>query len=99
MHISTGDLLRVNIEKKTPLGVEAEGFIKRGELIPDESMIKCIIEELKTIKGSFLLDGFPRTSVQAEKLWEIQRIDSVVNLTVPYEIIIGELNSEFSSFR
>lgn len=52
-------------------------------------MIKCILEELKTVKGSFLLDGFPRTKVQAEKLWEVQKIDQVVNLIVPYEIIVG----------
>jgi adenylate kinase family enzyme len=84
-------LLRTNIEKKTPLGVQAEDFIKRGELIPDESMIQCILEELKVTKGSILLDGFPRTKVQAEKLWQVQKIDSVINLIVPYDIIIGEL--------
>jgi adenylate kinase family enzyme len=82
-------LLRINIEKKTPLGLEAEGYIKKGVLVPDESMIGCILEELKTVKGSFLLDGFPRNKVQAAKLWDIQKIDSVINLNVPYEIIIG----------
>lgn len=91
-HISTGDLLRTNIEKKTPLGLEAEKYIKKGELIPDESMIQCIMEELKTVKASVLLDGFPRTKVQAEKLWEVQKIDSCINLIVPYEIIIGKLS-------
>ena len=89
-HISTGDLLRVNIEKRTSLGVEAEAYIKRGELIPDESMIQCIMEELKINNGSILLDGFPRTKIQAEKLWEIQKIDSVINLIVPYDIIAGK---------
>jgi adenylate kinase family enzyme len=89
-HISTGDVLRKAITAKTPLGLEAEGYIKRGVLIPDESMIQCILEELKTVKGNFLLDGFPRTKVQAEKLWDIQKIDSVINLIVPYEIIIGK---------
>lgn len=89
-HISTGDVLRKNIEDKTALGVEAEKYIKRGDLIPDSSMIDCILHELKAVKGSILLDGFPRTKVQAEKLWEVQRIDSVINLIVPYEIIAGE---------
>lgn len=98
-HISTGDLLRTNIEKKTPLGLEAEKYIARGELIPDESMIRCILEELKTVKGSILLDGFPRTKVQAEKLWEVQKIDSVVNLIVPYEIIAGEIQSQTSTVQ
>lgn len=83
-------MLRNNIEKLTPLGIEAENYIKKGQLVPDESMIKCILEELKDIKGSYLLDGFPRTKAQAEKLWEVQKIDSVINLIVPYEIIIGE---------
>lgn len=69
--------------------MEAEKFIKKGALIPDESMIGCIVDELKTVKGSILLDGFPRTNVQAEKLWEIQKIDSVINLVVPYDIIAG----------
>lgn len=53
-------------------------------------MIKCILEEMKDINGSFLLDGFPRTKPQAEKLWQVQKIDSVINLVVPYEIIIGK---------
>lgn len=73
------------------MGLEAESYIKKGELIPDESMIQCIIEELKVNNGSILLDGFPRTRIQAEKLWEIQKIDSVINLIVPYDIIVGEL--------
>lgn len=97
--MSTGDILRTNIERKTALGLEAEKFIKQGALIPDESMIQCILEELKTVKGSILLDGFPRTKIQAEKLWEIQKIDSVINLIVPYEIIIGEALIKFSRVK
>lgn len=58
-------------------------------------MIKCILEELKTLKGSILLDGFPRTKVQAEKLWEVQKIDSVINLIVPYEIIIDRVKHRY----
>jgi nucleoside-triphosphate--adenylate kinase len=88
-------LLRNHIEQKTPLGVEAEGFIKKGELIPDESMIQCILHELKTVKGSILLDGFPRTKVQAEKLWQVQKIDCAMNLVVPYEIIIDRVKGRY----
>lgn len=72
------------------MGIEAETYIRKGQLVPDDSMIKCILEEIKDIKGSFLLDGFPRTNAQAEKLWNIQKIDSVINLVVPYELIVGE---------
>jgi len=75
--------------------VEAEKYIKKGELIPDESMIQCIMEELKTVKASVLLDGFPRTKVQAEKLWEVQKIDSCINLIVPYEIIIDRVKGRY----
>lgn len=90
IHLSTGDVLRNNIEKLTPLGIEAETYIRKGALVPDDSMIKCILHELKYVKGSFLLDGFPRTKTQAEKLWDVQKIDSVVNLVVPYELIVGK---------
>lgn len=53
-------------------------------------MINVIVHEMKDMKGSFLLDGFPRTRVQAEKLDKVQPIDCVLNLIVPYDIIIGE---------
>jgi nucleoside-triphosphate--adenylate kinase len=83
-------VLRTNIEKCTALGIEAENYIKRGKLVPDESMINVIMHEMKDIKGSFLLDGYPRTRVQAEKLDKVQPIDCVINLIVPYDIIIGD---------
>lgn len=89
MHLSSGDILRKNIEQKTEFGIEAEKLIKLGKLIPDEQMNKSILNELKSINGSFLLDGFPRTKAQAERLWEDQKIDFVISLDVPYEIIIG----------
>ena len=90
-HVSTGDVLRHHIDDKTPLGLEAQNYINSGKLIPDEQMVKCIVEELKKLEGkSILLDGFPRTKIQAQKLWDIQKIDSVISLIVPYEIIIGE---------
>lgn len=87
--------MRNNIEKKTSLGIEAESYIKLGKLIPDSSMINCILEELKTVEGSILLDGFPRTSAQAEKLWEVQKIDSVLSLIVPYEIIADRVKHRY----
>lgn len=94
-HLSTGDVLRTNIEQETPLGLEAEKYIKKGELIPDESMIQCILQELKTVKGSILLDGFPRTKIQAEKLWEVQKVSCAINLKVPYDIIIDRVKGRY----
>jgi nucleoside-triphosphate--adenylate kinase len=58
-------------------------------------MINCILEELKNVEGNILLDGFPRTSVQAEKLWEVVKIDVAMNLIVPYEIIIDRVKKRY----
>ncbi|MEO6188867.1 MAG: adenylate kinase [Ginsengibacter sp.] len=69
-HLSTGDLLRSEISRKTPLGIEAKKFVDRGQLAPDEvviGMISSTLDENHDLKG-FLFDGFPRTSKQAEAL-------------------------------
>ncbi len=69
-HLSSGDLFRENIKHGTLLGVEAKGFIDRGELVPDPTVIKMIMSHLATTvceKGA-LLDGFPRTTPQADAL-------------------------------
>lgn len=68
-HISTGDLFRAAIKNKTPLGVEAKGYMDRGNLVPDSVTIGMVTEVLKTLNGkAFILDGFPRNVVQAEAL-------------------------------
>jgi adenylate kinase len=69
-HLSTGDLLRSEIAKKTKLGTEAKGFMDQGQLVPDEvviGMISSALDENKDAAG-FLFDGFPRTRAQAEAL-------------------------------
>ena len=69
-HLSTGDLLRSEIAKKTPLGQEAKKVMDQGQLVPDEvviSMIRHALDENPQSKG-FLFDGFPRTAIQAEAL-------------------------------
>jgi adenylate kinase len=69
-HLSTGDLLRSEISRQTPLGLAAKSFMDKGELVPDEvviGMISSALEENPQVKG-FLFDGFPRTSAQAEAL-------------------------------
>jgi adenylate kinase len=68
--ISTGDLLRDNIAHGTPLGVQARSIMARGELVPDELMYGIVAERLRAVdcKRGFVLDGFPRTSGQAEWL-------------------------------
>jgi len=69
-HVSSGDLFRENIKNGTPLGLEAKGYMDRGELVPDATVIGMIIAHLETeacAKGA-LLDGFPRTIPQADAL-------------------------------
>lgn len=69
LHISSGDLFRAAIKNQTPLGMKAKSFMDRGELVPDDVTIDLIKEVLLLKKGKkFILDGFPRTTVQAEAL-------------------------------
>lgn len=65
--ISTGDILRANVRGGTPLGVEAKGYMDRGELVPDDLIIRMMDSELDQ-PGDVILDGFPRTVPQAEAL-------------------------------
>lgn len=63
-HVSTGDLLRESVKKKTEVGKEAKGYMEEGKLVPDNIVIKILIEELEKLEN-FMLDGFPRTKQQA----------------------------------
>ena len=94
-HISTGDIFRANLKSGTPLGVEAKGYMDKGELVPDSVTNAMVADRLThpDTKNGFLLDGFPRNVVQAEVLAEIVKeagtpIDAALELTVdPNEII------------
>jgi adenylate kinase len=69
-HISSGDLFRENLQQKTALGLQAQGFMQRGELVPDDVTIAMIRERMRKedcLRGA-ILDGFPRTVKQAEAL-------------------------------
>ncbi|PWN20142.1 ADK-domain-containing protein [Microstroma glucosiphilum] len=95
--ISAGDLLRQHIERGTELGKKADGIIKRGDLMDDETMMQMVGKEVEE-KGaeSWLLDGFPRTTGQARLLDEaLQRqgrpLNLVVNLDVPEEVILKRI--------
>lgn len=72
-HISTGDLLREEVKKGTELGKEAEGLMKAGKYVPDELIIKLIENRIEQpdCDNGYILDGFPRTKVQAEKYGEL----------------------------
>ncbi|GAC1658963.1 MAG: adenylate kinase [Candidatus Elarobacter sp.] len=70
--ISTGDILRANVREGTPLGVEAQGYMNRGALVPDDLIIR-MMEPVLDAQGEVILDGFPRTVAQAEALDDLLR--------------------------
>jgi adenylate kinase len=100
VQISTGDILRGAVKAGTALGKEAQGYMERGDLVPD-SLIMGIMEERiqqpDCAKG-FLLDGFPRTIPQAEALRELLgrlgiSLDLAINIDVPREVILDRLTT------
>jgi adenylate kinase len=97
-HISTGDLFRAAVSEQTALGLKAQGYLDRGELVPDELVIDMIRERLlqPDAQAGWLLDGFPRTVPQAHALDELlsgihQELDRVVNLEVPDGFLLERL--------
>jgi len=97
VQISTGDLFRAAIKNKTELGQQAQGFMDKGQLVPDSIVIGMVDEVLAKLgKMSFILDGFPRTRAQAEALGKILRqrgleIGKAVFLEVPREELLSRL--------
>src|SRR5664279_1134241 len=93
-HLSTGDLLRSEISRKTPLGLEAKNLMDKGQLVPDEVVIGMISSALETnpdAKG-FLFDGFPRTSAQAEALDKLLELKGVsINMMLAMAVSEEEL--------
>ncbi len=92
-HISTGDMLRRNMQSGTPLGAKAKAFVDAGELVPDDlivDMVRDRVAQPDCAKG-FLLDGFPRTIAQADELQKISHIDMVIDIDVPAQALIGRI--------
>ena len=95
-HISTGDLFRKNISQNTNLGLLAQSYMDKGELVPDEVTIKMLENEIKENPQSkgFLFDGFPRTIAQAESLDKfLKSIDMEINATIALDVDEEELIS------
>ena len=87
--ISTGNMIREAIISETPVGLAAKDLIAGGKLLSDEIVIDIVKEKLKSIKGGYILDGFPRTVAQAKALEEMgEEIDVVINIYVPDETIV-----------
>lgn len=97
-HISTGDIFRANIKAGTELGKRAQEYMNRGELVPDELVVEIATDRLAAddCKEGFLLDGFPRTVFQAEKLDEFmaskgRKIEHVLNIEVGRDDLMARL--------
>jgi len=70
LHLSTGDILRENVKRRTDIGKKAQAFMEKGELVPDDIVIQMMLDTIRSSgkKGDFILDGFPRTVYQAKKI-------------------------------
>lgn len=92
--ISTGDILRRAMKEKTPTGLAAKSYIDRGLLVPDDVVIDIVRERLaqEDCKGGYLLDGFPRTVVQAQALAQFAEIDIVIDIEVSDEALISRIS-------
>lgn len=100
VQISTGDILRAAVREGTDLGKEAKAYMDRGDLVPDDLIMRIMEKRLaeKDCREGFILDGFPRTIPQAEALKKLLekldiRLDFVVNLEVPREVILDRLTT------
>lgn len=93
-HISTGDALRANIKEGTELGKFAKSYIDKGQLVPDEVVVGIVADRIgkEDCRNGFLLDGFPRTVVQAEALEKLTDIDVVINIDVDFDVITGRIS-------
>ena len=98
-HISTGDIFRSNIKEGTELGKKVKGFLDSGALVPDELTVDLVMDRIgqEDCRNGYILDGFPRTIHQAEKLTEALtgkggEIDYAVNVDVPDEAIVERMS-------
>ena len=93
LHLSTGDILRDEVKRGTELGANAKGYMDRGELVPDQLILDMVGGRIADAKAGFLLDGFPRTVVQAEALEKITELDAVINIELSREEVVTRLTS------
>ncbi|HBN85647.1 MAG TPA: adenylate kinase [Clostridiales bacterium] len=98
-HISTGEIFRENIRKNTQLGQRAGKYIEKGQLVPDELTCEMLFDRIEDedCKEGYILDGFPRTIEQAERLDKYltergHKIDKVLNMSIPDQEVIRRLS-------
>lgn len=102
-HISTGDMFREAVANGTVMGVEAKKFMDAGQLVPDEVTIGIVEERLALpdCEAGFLLDGFPRTTVQAQALDQVlaklgKKVELALNISAPEDVLLARMISRVS---
>jgi adenylate kinase len=96
-HLSTGDVFRAAIKHGTPIGEKVKVFMDTGELVPDDIVIRVVEQyfvEGGPMEDGFILDGFPRTLVQAEALERVlvsHPLDAVLDIDVPTEVVLDRI--------
>lgn len=97
-YLATGDILRNSIARQTPLGIEAQTYMDRGELVPDKIVTGMIERRMNMFsdKNGIILDGFPRTEPQAKSLDEMlkarnDKLTAVMSLVVPHDKLVDRL--------
>lgn len=102
-HLSTGEMLRAEAAKATPLGLEIKKLLDAGSFVTDEMIIKMVSQRIDEddCKNGFILDGFPRTLPQAEALEEMLnkkgiKLDAVIEIQVPDEIIMERILGRYA---
>ncbi|XP_053326013.1 adenylate kinase 4, mitochondrial [Spea bombifrons] len=95
-HLSSGDFLRQNIRSNNEVGILAKQYLEQGLLVPDHLITRVMLTELEKRKTEhWLLDGFPRTLIQAEAVNKICDIDLVISLNIPFETLKDRLNTRW----
>ncbi|MFM7281034.1 MAG: adenylate kinase family protein, partial [Planctomycetia bacterium] len=101
-HVSTGDLFRENLSKGTALGQKARGYMDAGQLVPDQLVLDMLFDRVSQADCSrgYLLDGFPRTILQAEALEKSLKAGGaqicVLNLRVPDALLLERITGRFT---
>ena len=96
-HISTGDIFRGSVRSGSEAGSQLDEYMRAGELVPDDVVVDIVRERLEqddTKEHGFVLDGFPRTTYQAQALADLldpEDIDLALNIDVPTEVVLGRL--------
>jgi adenylate kinase len=93
-HISTGEMLRAAVAAGSEIGVRAKKYMDAGALVPDDVLLGAVEERLvqpDAATHGFLLDGFPRTRVQAEALVAVTPVDVAVDIQVPEDVVIERM--------